>query len=332
MIIAKQSTEIILPCLLYDVTDFITPETGIVYTAVTVYISKDDGAQTEKTLASEDWAERGNGVYDITFSTTEMDTLGPFKYQVTDGRTVFLDYNGLVMVESANISDLDTDIAENQTDLDLVLSTGSTGPWTTYNGGLGTGIYNATINVKAGGVDVENAKVTVHNASDDDSPFYGPVTTDVNGNAVFTVQGNLYVRISKAGYTFTSQAINVTATGTYNVTGTATVISPPANPETSTVYLKALDANGAVITSDLTLSCSTYSKLTKDANDNFVSNDAVSMTYDAGSETWQAELVRNTRYNLASTKLFGTDSNTAIIDYSFTVADAATTNLGPIIL
>jgi hypothetical protein len=288
--IVKQSTAKKLPCLLYDKTDFITPETGITYGNVTVYIQKEDGAQSEKTLASEDWTERGHGIYDISFTAAELNTLGLFKYQVTDVQTEFIDYNGVVTVETANLSDLDTDIAANQADLNTIISTGSTGPWTTYDGGLGTGQYTATINVKVASVNVADAKVTIHNASNDDDPHYGPVTTDINGNAVFTIEGNVYVRVSKVGYSFTATAKNITSTATYNVTGTAASITPPSDPDLCRLVLFPITLDNLDI-ADLVIHISSEENLTKvngefikHAKDTFTINTATdpdSYYYDA---------------------------------------------------
>jgi hypothetical protein len=75
---------------------------------------------------SDKWAEKGHGRYEISFGTGELDILGDFIYHVTDGQTEYLDFNGKVLVESANLSDLDTDIAENQTDLDAIITTQGT--------------------------------------------------------------------------------------------------------------------------------------------------------------------------------------------------------------
>jgi hypothetical protein len=224
------------------------------------------------------WIERGKGSYDISFDTGELDTQGFFRYTVTDGQTNFLDFNGMVTIQSATNSDLDTDIAENQTDLNTIISTGGTGPWTTYDGGLGTGQYTATVNVKAGGVDVQGAKVTVHNASNDDSPFYGPVTTDDNGNAVFTIEGNVYIRVSKAGYNFTAAAKNITASGTYNVTGSALTIDPPSDPDLCRLYLFPITLDNQDVTG-LTISISSKDKLTK-VNGEFIKNAESTFTYD----------------------------------------------------
>jgi hypothetical protein len=322
--IVKQSVARKLPCLLYDVTDFKTPETGVAYTAVTVYIQKEDGAQTEKTLASGDWTERGNGAYDISFTAAELNTLGEFKYQVTDGQTEFLDFNGWVTIETGTNTDL-------KTDLSTIISTGGAGPWTTF-GGLGPGNYNLTVNVKDQSANnVENVKITIHNAANDDSPAYGPIYTDVDGNAgIFTVEGNLYVRGSKAGFLMTPTAINVTASGTENVTGTVTVITPPIGADLSTIYISVHDISGNVLTDNVELSVTKHNDIQKDANGNFSTSDPKIMVYDSGSQTWQVELKQEAHYKITSTKVLGEDDNGNLIDREFFVGSETTTNLGTI--
>lgn len=82
-----------LPCILVDDTDFKTRETGVAYTAVTVeYAKEGDSSFTEKTLASEDWDEIGNGIYNISFTAAELDTKGKFIFNVKG--TGYLDYSG----------------------------------------------------------------------------------------------------------------------------------------------------------------------------------------------------------------------------------------------
>jgi hypothetical protein len=98
--------------------------------------------------------------------------------------------------------------------------------------GIGTGNYEVTINVKAGGNNIEGVQVTIHNSNDDDTPIYGPLTTGVDGNAgLFMLDGNFTVRGSKSGFLMTPQAITVTGTGTKNVTGTIQTITPPSDPD-----------------------------------------------------------------------------------------------------
>lgn len=229
------------------------------------------------------WTERGLGSYDVSFDAGELDIIGIFKYIVTDSQTEYLDYNGLVTIESATNSDLDTDIAD-------IISTGSDGPWTTGDGGLGTGQYIATINVQAGGTDVADAKVTVHNASNDDNPVYGPVSTDIDGNAVFTIEGNVYIRVSKAGYLFTATAKNIIASATYNVTGTALTIDPPGDPELCTLYLYSKTLENVTVT-DLVVDIKSKEKLTK-VDGQYLEHAEDTFTYDSETESYQYDAIQ----------------------------------------
>ena len=59
------------------------PRTGILFNQIDVSYKK--SSQTVfslKTLAAPDFVENGNGVYEITFSASELDTLGSFLYVV----------------------------------------------------------------------------------------------------------------------------------------------------------------------------------------------------------------------------------------------------------
>lgn len=51
--------------------------TGLAFGDVTAEISKDGGAFASKTLDGTNFTEVGNGVYAITLSATDVDTLGP---------------------------------------------------------------------------------------------------------------------------------------------------------------------------------------------------------------------------------------------------------------
>ena len=100
-----------LPCILVDDTDFKTPKTGIAYTVVTVeYVKEGDSSFTEKTLASEDWVELGNGIYNVSFTAAELDTKGKFIWNVKG--TGFLNYPGK---EWLTDSDLDLHEAAQST-------------------------------------------------------------------------------------------------------------------------------------------------------------------------------------------------------------------------
>ncbi|MCK5012222.1 MAG: hypothetical protein KAS66_00220 [Candidatus Omnitrophica bacterium] len=232
------------------------------------------------------------------------------------------DFDSLATAVSAlpTAAEIDTELSTNH----------GAGQW---GGTAGAGAYNATINVQDDTpVDVADAYVTIHNAADDDGPIVAAGTTDLNGNVTLNLQGNVYIRVKKAGLVFTSTAKNITASGTYNVTGTALVISPPANPDTSNCYIAVYDLAGVVVTSGITLTITKHDDITKDVNDNFITNTGVDMVYHAGSGTWQAAIVKGTHVNIKSIKVLGVDDNGDLIDRNFTVGTGATTNLGDIYL
>lgn len=71
-----------LPFIAADV-DTGDPRTGITFNEIDVSYKK--SSQTSfnlKVMTAGDFVENGNGVYEITFSTTELDTLGSFLYVV----------------------------------------------------------------------------------------------------------------------------------------------------------------------------------------------------------------------------------------------------------
>jgi len=121
-----------------------------------------------------------------------------------------------------------TDVIATATEDNTVHGSGS---WEPAAGG--SGLYNITINVKAASVNVQAVTVSIHNAANDDTPYYLTTATDASGNTgVYSLDAGSYtVRASKAGYTFANTAITVSATGTKNVTGTADTVSSPASPD-----------------------------------------------------------------------------------------------------
>jgi hypothetical protein len=105
--------------------------------------------------------------------------------------------------------------------------------------GVGTGNFEVTINVKDQlANNVQGVQITIHNEADDDTPLYGPLTTDASGNAAtFFLDGNFTARGSKAGFNMSPTAISVTGTSTKNVTGTTNVIPNPASIEVCRLFI-----------------------------------------------------------------------------------------------
>lgn len=151
-----------------------------------------------------------------------------------------------------------------------------------WGGASGTGVYTVTINVQADSSDVADASITVHNSSNDDSPFSGVLVTDTNGNAVFSLDiGTYYVRTRKAAYTFSDTQIVVSASSTKNVTGTANAIGTPADAELCRLYIYPITLDNQDV-ANLKIHIKSDSVLTK-VNGEFISNTSSEFTYDDGT-------------------------------------------------
>lgn len=71
--------------------------TGVLYTAVSVEYRKQGAVGfTSKTLLAGEWSEAGDGIYRVTFTASELDTAGFFRYKITGG--AFEDYIADVQV------------------------------------------------------------------------------------------------------------------------------------------------------------------------------------------------------------------------------------------
>ena len=97
MITLNQNEARKLPVMLIDSTDHLSPKTGIAEGSVTVKISKDLGTLTDFTLTGK-WAEKGQGLYSISFSASDLDTVGFFGYLVTV--TSCDQYSGMMYVDA----------------------------------------------------------------------------------------------------------------------------------------------------------------------------------------------------------------------------------------
>lgn len=68
--------------LLLDASD--APVAGVLFGAVTITFRKNGAASfTTKSVLSGEWNEVGDGLYRLTFTSTELDTSGSFRYLVT---------------------------------------------------------------------------------------------------------------------------------------------------------------------------------------------------------------------------------------------------------
>lgn len=81
------------------------PVTNVAYSAVTVRYKKSNSSTfTVKTILNADFTNNGEGVYEIQFTSSELDTLGSFVFTVAGSG--FVQYTGLVNVvpESSDVS------------------------------------------------------------------------------------------------------------------------------------------------------------------------------------------------------------------------------------
>jgi hypothetical protein len=86
-----------LPVIILDDSDFKTVETGVAFGDVTCkYAKEGDSSLSTFTLDATNWDEIGQGIYEVDFTASELDTLGYFKFVVYG--TGYLTYYGLARV------------------------------------------------------------------------------------------------------------------------------------------------------------------------------------------------------------------------------------------
>jgi hypothetical protein len=100
-----QSTPTWLPFEAINLTTDL-PRTGIVFSQVVVSYKKSTATSfTTKTLVTGDFREIGNGIYEISFSAAELNTLGSFLYLVQGGGTLpapaIRQYFGQAVIQAA---------------------------------------------------------------------------------------------------------------------------------------------------------------------------------------------------------------------------------------
>jgi len=352
----KQSTSAEVPIYLYDVSDGITPITGVVAGGVTAYTSQNGAAEASYTVTGK-WTEIGHGVYSLTLDATITNTTGTLFLQITDSRATFLDFNAAYRVETGTLSDLETKIDTIDVNLDTVKDTDlpavktetaaikartdvintatedntahGSGSW---EAGTGAGPYSVTFHVKDGGaVDIGDAIVSIHNATNDDGAL-AQGTTDNLGNIVLDVGGDIYIRVFKGGISHTPETTNITASGTYEVVVAQSVLPTASNPALSRASLVVYTISGALVTSGLTLAVSTKNDLSRDSNDQFATNDSINMVYDSGSGRWWIDLIRDMSFSITSEKVYGKDDNDVLISHDFNTDNDSATDLGVVIL
>ena len=69
---------------LVDVTDKITPETGVTLGAADAAVIQKNQAGSQVSIVAATWAHIGQGVYNLTLDATHTDTLGPLMVLIRD--------------------------------------------------------------------------------------------------------------------------------------------------------------------------------------------------------------------------------------------------------
>jgi hypothetical protein len=193
--------------------------------------------------------------------------------------------------------------------------------------GGGVGAYEATINVKDQvPINIADAIVTIHNSNNDDDPIIARDTTNASGNVVLNIDGTVYVRIKKTGFNFTAESINVTASGTYNVTGTSVTIQNPSDPDVCRLFIFPVTIGNTDIT-DLKIYIKSQEAFAKTDGGLFISNKTLEFTYDptTAPDSYYFDAIRGALVHIQSDFL-GIDKE------DLTVPDEATKDLDELIL
>lgn len=108
MQIVKQSVARSIPCILIKSSDGQTPETGALAASVTISYRKEGGTTWSSKTATGNWTEvtAGKGVYLISWSTTDLNTIGRFDLVVEHASCI--NYYGSLVVSANLLDDIDT--------------------------------------------------------------------------------------------------------------------------------------------------------------------------------------------------------------------------------
>lgn len=110
MQIVKQSVARALPCLLIQSADGQTPETGALAASVTISYRKEGATAWSSKTATGNWTEitPGKGAYLISWSTTDLNTVGRFDFVVEHASCI--NFYGSYVVSANLVDDIDTTI------------------------------------------------------------------------------------------------------------------------------------------------------------------------------------------------------------------------------
>ncbi|MCW7072058.1 MAG: hypothetical protein OCU12_07030 [Methanophagales archaeon] len=106
MQIVKQSTACDLPCIIVASADGYTPDTTVTDADVTISFRKEGETAWSSKTASGNWTNVGKGVYLISWSATDLDTVGRFDFVVEHAGAI--NYYGSVVVSANLIDDVES--------------------------------------------------------------------------------------------------------------------------------------------------------------------------------------------------------------------------------
>lgn len=109
MQIVKQNVARAIPCILIQSADGQTPQTGATDFQTTISYRKEGATSWSSKTAVGNWTEVGKGVYLISWSASDLDTIGRFDFVVEHASAI--NYYGSMVVSANLIDDVDTAVA-----------------------------------------------------------------------------------------------------------------------------------------------------------------------------------------------------------------------------
>jgi len=192
------------------------PKTGLTYSDVSVrYIKYGQTSFTTKTLDTTNFRELGNGVYEVQFTGTELDTLGSF-----------------IIFVSPTTPGLFVPVAKE----DEVSETA--GLYKVLSGAP----YSLTIRTLKRADNSPIPNVSVYLIQSDKPQFY--LLTDSSGaGSLNVVEGTYDIRAYKPNYVFTTITTTITASTSTGITalGDELTLPAPSTPDLCRVYVRTVD-------------------------------------------------------------------------------------------
>jgi hypothetical protein len=189
------------------------PKTGLIYSDVSVkYIKYGQTSFTTKTLDTTNFRELGNGIYEVQFTGTELDTLGSFIVFISPATPGLF----VPVAKEDEISD-------------------SAGLYKVVGGP-----YSLTIRTLERADNSPIPNVSVYLLQSDKPQFY--LLTDSNGvGSLNVVEGTYDIRAYKTGYVFTTITTTITASTEITALGDELTLPAPSQPDLCRVYVRTVD-------------------------------------------------------------------------------------------